>query len=90
MKTGACGIACEVYGYFVKGICEGCVAGNDEDAAKKLEMQKAKLGLNCPVLECAFNRKIDHCLKDCDKFPCEVLYGGFPYSKGFLDIFKKE
>lgn len=88
MKIGACGIACEVCGYFVKGMCEGCVAGDDEDAPKTLEIQKTKLGFSCPVLDCAFNRKIGYCLKDCDKFPCEVLYKGLPYSKGFLDIFK--
>jgi hypothetical protein len=90
MKVGACGIACEVCGYFVRGMCEGCVAGNDEGAANKLEMQKSKLGFTCPVLECAFKKKIGYCLKDCDKFPCETLYKGFPYSKGFLDIFKKK
>ena len=89
MRIGACGIACEVCSYFVKGACEGCVAGNDEGAAKKLDIQKSKLGFTCPVLECAFNSKVGYCLKDCDKFPCEVLYRGFPYSKGFLDIFKE-
>ena len=89
MKIGACGIACEVCSYSVKGICEGCLAGDGEGAAKKLEMQKTKLGFNCPVLECAFTSKIGYCPKDCDKFPCEVMYRGFPYSKGFLDIFKK-
>ena len=89
MKIGACGIACEVCSYSVGGICEGCLAGDDEDAANKLEMQKAKLGFNCPVLECAFSNKVGYCLKDCDKFPCEVLYRGFPYSEGFLNIFKK-
>jgi hypothetical protein len=90
MKVGACGIACEVCGYFAQGMCEGCVAGNGEGAAKKLEIQKAKLGFNCPVLECAFKNQKGYCLKDCDKFPCEVMYRGFPYSKGFLDIFKKK
>ena len=89
MKIGACGIACEVCSYSVKGICEGCLAGDDEGAAKKLEMQKAKLGFYCPVLECAFTSKIGYCPKDCDKFPCEVMYRGFPYSEGFLNIFKK-
>ena len=75
--------------YFVKGACEGCVAGNDEGAAKKLDIQKSKLGFTCQVLECAFNSKVGYCLKDCDKFPCEVLYRGFPYSEGFLDVFKR-
>lgn len=89
MEIGACGIACGVCGHFVEGRCEGCVAGNDEGVAKKLEIQRSKLGFVCPVLECAFGNKIAYCLKDCDKFPCEVLYRGFPYSKRFLGIFKE-
>ena len=89
MKVGACGIACEVCSYFTKEMCEGCVAGNDEGASKKLDIQKKKLGFNCPVLECAFTSKVGYCFKDCEKFPCEVLYRGFPYSTGFLDIFKR-
>ena len=89
MKIGACGIACEVCGYFTKGMCEGCVAGNGEDALERLDAQKKKLGFSCPVLECAFGSKVGYCLKDCEKFPCDVLYQGIPYSKGFLDIFKK-
>ena len=88
MKIGACGIACEVCGYYTRGMCEGCVAGNDTGASDKLDIQQQKLGFTCPVLECAATRKVGYCLKDCDKFPCEVLYQGFPYSKGFLDIFK--
>ena len=90
MKIGACGIACEVCACFTRGGCEGCVAGNDEGAANILESQKAKLGVNCPVLECASTNKVGYCLKDCDKFPCEVLYRGAPYSAVFLDIFKQE
>ena len=89
MEIGACGIACGVCSHRVTGSCEGCVAGNDKGAAKKLDIQKAKLGFACPVLECAFSNKVAYCLKDCDKFPCEVLYRGFPYSQGFLDIFRK-
>jgi len=89
MKIGACGIACEVCGFLAKGVCEGCVAGNDEGASMKLDTQKKQFGFACPVLECNFSRKAGYCLKDCDSFPCDVLYRGFPYSKGFLDIFKK-
>jgi len=89
MKIGACGIACDVCGHLAKGMCEGCVAGNDEGALMKANAQKKQFGFCCPVLECASSRKVGHCLKDCDKFPCELLYRGFPYSKGFLDIFKR-
>jgi len=89
MEIGACGIACGVCGFFTKGMCPGCVAGNDEGASDKLDTQKKNLGFTCPVLECAFSSKVGYCLKDCDKFPCDVLYQGFPYSKEFLDIFKR-
>jgi len=89
MKIGACGIACEVCGFLAKGVCGGCVAGNDQGASKKLDEQKKKFGFTCPVLECAVGNKVGFCLKDCDKFPCELLYRGYPYSKGFLDIFKR-
>jgi len=89
MQIGACGIACEVCGYFIKGICSGCVAGTDENATKVLDTQKKELGYSCPVLECALTRKVDYCLKDCDEFPCDLLYRGLPYSQEFLDFFKK-
>ena len=88
MNIGACGIACEVCAVFARGDCPGCVAGNDITASQKLDAQKEKLGFTCPVLECAVSSKVGYCLKDCGKFPCDVLYQGFPYSKEFLDIFK--
>lgn len=89
MRIGACGIACEVCAPFNSGGCPGCLAGNDKSAPQKLNEQKKKLGFSCPVLECAVNNKVGYCLKDCDRFPCDVLYRGFPYSTGFLDIFKR-
>ncbi len=88
MKIGACGIACEVCAYFVKGLCEGCVAGDDEGAAEVLEIQRQKLGSHCPVLECASRNKIGYCLKDCDEFPCEIMYRRSPYRGEFLDMFE--
>ena len=89
MQIGACGIACELCGLFAKGACGGCTHGDDENAPLVLETQKRQFGMVCPVLECASSRKTGHCLKDCDEFPCDVLYRGFPYSKRFLDIFKR-
>ena len=89
MKIGACGIACEVCGFFTKGACQGCVPGDDEGASKVLDTQKKKFGFACPVLECASSRKVGYCLKDCDEFPCDVLYQGFPYGKAFLNLFKR-
>lgn len=73
MKIGACGIACEVCGLFAKGVCVGCVAGDDEGASLVLDTQKKQFGLACPVLECALSGKVGHCLEDCDVFPCDVL-----------------
>jgi hypothetical protein len=89
MKVGACGIACEVCGFLAQGKCEGCVPGNDKSASAKLDFQRKQFGFACPVLECAAKSRVGYCLKDCDKFPCDVLYRGFPYSKAYLDIFKR-
>ena len=89
MNIGACGIACEVCSYLAKGMCDGCAPGNDEGASMKLDAQKKRFGLTCPVLECAYSSKVGHCLKDCDKFPCDLLYQGFPYGKAWLNLFKR-
>ena len=90
VKIGACGIAREVCGYFAKVMYEDCVAGNGEGTTKKLEIHEEKLGLNCPVLECTFDRRVGYCFNDYDKFPCEVLCEGFSYTSGLLDIFKRK
>ena len=89
MKIGACGIACEVCGFFARGACTGCTRGDDEGAPLVLDYQKQQFGMVCPVLECASTRKAGHCLKDCGEFPCDVLYRGFPYGKAWLNLFKK-
>jgi len=83
----ACGVACEVCGFIE--VCKGpCVSGTDPRASEWVEKLKT-FGITCAVLECAIKNKVDYCLK-CDEFPCNVLYEGeFPYSKNFLDIFKK-
>ena len=89
MKIGACGIACEVCGFLANGVCGGYVSGDDESTSLVLETQKKKFGMVCPVLECASRRKVGHCLKDCDEFPCELLSRGYPYGKAWLSMFKK-
>lgn len=85
----ACGVACEVCGVLAKGGCpiDGCVAGNDPRAPERLEKLKAAVGESCAVLECAIKNKVDYCLR-CEKFPCEIHYQEYPYSRKFLDIFK--
>ena len=86
---GACGLACEVCGALAGGGCimEGCVAGTDQKAPEKLEKFKAVTGRPCLILECAINKKVDHCLR-CDEFPCQVHYQQELYSKKTLDMIK--
>jgi hypothetical protein len=83
----ACGIACEVCSLKEKGMCPGCVPGNDARAPAFVETLKG-IGVSCPVLECAIKANRDYCFK-CPKFPCDVFYQAeFPYSKKLLDMFK--
>jgi len=90
ISIGACGIACGVCGLFINEVCAGCAAGTDPSASTKLDALRERFDLTCPVLQCAISRKVAYCMKDCDKFPCDVLYQGFPYSKKFLDWFKED
>ena len=82
----ACGIACEVCG--LKEVCGGCLPGTDPKAPERLEEIKKMMGMPCAVLECAIKNKVDYCLS-CEKFPCDIHYQEFPYSKKLLDVFKK-
>ncbi len=87
---GACGIACEVCGFLARGVCltgEGCVAGTDPKAPERLEKFKAGFGNPCLILECAINKKVDHCFR-CDEFPCEIHYKQEIFSKKLLDMIK--
>jgi hypothetical protein len=83
----ACGIACEICILHDKEVCPGCAPGNDPKAQVFMETVRG-WGMPCPVLECAINNKIDYCSR-CEKFPCDVHYQGFPYSKELLDSWKK-
>ena len=45
------------------------------------------MGQPCPILACAQMNQIDHCLRDCDAFPCENFSRGpYPFSQGFLEM----
>ena len=97
MPTGACGINCDVCGLYVKGVCGTCAAGTDERAQKKLAEQLEVINMRCPILECAVERKVGYCLRDCEEFPCTKFESGFkslmgagpyPYSNGFLAMFR--
>ncbi len=88
MMVGACGISCEVCGLRIKGVCKGCVPGNDPNVNERLSYLRSINAL-CPVLRCAAEKKVAYCLRDCDSFPCEVFEkGGFPYSEAFLKTFR--
>ena len=87
---GACGIACGICPLLAKGKCEigGCVPGTDARGPEKVEKLKAAGTRTCAVLECAVNKKVDHCLR-CKEFPCEVHYRQSPYCKVLLDYIKE-
>ncbi len=87
MQVGACGICCDVCGLKVKRICQGCIAGDKPEAAKKVEFLRSINAL-CPVLNCAVNKKIAFCSRDCNEFPCEVFEQGYPYSEAYLEMYK--
>lgn len=83
MPTGACGINCDVCRLNVLGVCSTCGPGSSMEAQQKMAVQVRVLGAPCPILECAANRSVDHCLRDCEEFPCE-RFGSYPFSEGFL------
>ena len=87
MKSGACGIYCEVCAIHTKNFCDGCLPGTDpgvQDRLKKLEAMKRL----CPILACAAKNNIAYCPKECAKFPCQIFDGDFPYSKRFLGVIR--
>lgn len=92
MATGACGIDCTVCRLHVQGVCSTCGAGNSEAGRKKLEGQKHLFGQGCGLLQCAVDRELAYCMRDCDEFPCELYEnasigdGVYPFSGGFLDM----
>lgn len=85
----ACGLACEVCRFPEKGLCpmDRCVPGTDPKALEKLEKFKAAMSHSCLILECAINKKVDHCFR-CDEFPCEIHYEQGLFSKRLLDMIK--
>ena len=98
MSVAACGISCDVCALYVKGICGTCAPGTDERALKKLDAQMELIKMHCPMLECAVEQKVGHCIRDCEDFPCTKFESGFesrlgpgsfPYSASFLAMFKR-
>jgi hypothetical protein len=81
IKIGACGICCSSCGLFIKGICPGC-----DKTKEGVEFLKS-INANCPVLECAVEKKMSVCSKDCEKFPCDK-FKDWPLSKEWLKMYK--
>lgn len=86
MPTGACGIHCDVCKLNLLGICSSCGPGKSLQASRKLAAQLKKFGGTCPILHCAAMNRIDHCMRDCNRFPCENFQAGYPYSRSFLKM----
>lgn len=87
MPTGACGINCDVCKLKLLDLCSTCGPGKSREAQDKLDTQKRILGDTCPILACARLNHIDHCLRDCNRFPCEVFRSGpYPFAQGFLSM----
>jgi hypothetical protein len=87
IRIGACGMACEICVFYTKGLCPGCLPGNDPAAPLRLEYFSKVY--RCPALECAIKRNQDYCL-NCDKFPCDIHYKNeMPYSRKLLDGLKE-
>lgn len=87
MATGACGINCSTCRLHLRGICSSCGPATGQLAEMKLLAQEKQLGSPCPILACARMNRLDHCLADCDQFPCENLSAGpYPFSRAFIDM----
>jgi len=85
MPTAACGIDCEVCRLRLLGRCSSCGPGGSREAEEKMEVQRRLFGSACPILECASQKGVAHCLRDCQEFPCQVFAGGpYPFSQGYL------
>lgn len=80
-KIGACGIFCSTCGLYVKGICPGC-----DKTKRGVEFLKS-INANCPVLECAVEKGVDVCSRDCENFPCEK-FKGWPLTEEWLEMYK--
>lgn len=85
--TGACGVNCYTCKLFVEGKCSPCGSGLSEQANRKLSAQLRLMGGVCPILNCAKERGVEFCLRDCDRFPCTHFKSGpYPFSEGFLQM----
>jgi len=85
MPTGALEFNCDVCRLNVLGVCSSCGPEPPGGSAKDGGANPSP-GCSCPpILECACNRAIDYCLRDCEEFPCE-RFGAYPFSEGYLTM----
>ncbi len=90
MPTGACGINCDVCRLKVIQICSSCGSGKSLEAEKKKQAQIRILGAPCPILECAIEKRIDYCNRDCPEFPCNIFREiQYPFSTGYLNMVER-
>ncbi len=76
MLTGACGISCDPgCGLYHKKLCQGC---NREMAEN----------IPCPILQCAVEKQIEYCSRDCHKFPCNIYKQPYPYCEAYLSMYE--
>ncbi|MFC1533744.1 DUF3786 domain-containing protein [Thermodesulfobacteriota bacterium] len=58
-----------------------------QEGLKKIAAQQRILGAPCPILECAIDKRLDYCTRDCDGFPCARFKNvPYPFSHGFLNM----
>ncbi len=85
MSTGACGIDCNVCRLHINGVCSTCGSGLSPEGREKLAAQQRLMGLGCQILECAIERGIAYCTRDCDAYPCETFTdSNYPYGPKYL------
>ena len=90
MSTGACGINCDVCRLHLNGVCSTCGSGTSPEGMEKHAAQRRILGMGCLLLECAIQRGIAYCTRDCDDFPCDrFLSSNYPYGPNFLAMQKR-
>lgn len=88
--TGACGVDCNTCRLHIQGICSACGSGLSKQGEKKASAQRQLFGQACAILECAIEKGIAYCMRDCDAFPCETFEdNGYPFSKKFLSVQKR-
>lgn len=86
MNVGTCGMCCDTCGLLSK--CMACGSAQSKQAELKMEAQKKLLGHACQFIECAREKGLEYCSRDCNDFPCEKYRGGpYPYSEGFIGMY---